>query len=98
MSNDNIWVTGDNRIDLSKLTRIYPAVLIRAGGESASVSLEWAELKADKIEIEAYILVCDIDPVGEVPLNRIEVHFSTKEALLEEMQLIAQRLSVRAEG
>lgn len=76
-------------IDLSLVTRLYPAALISAGGESASVSLEWAEMKKDVITLEAYVLICDFDPVGEVPLNRVEISFETKEALFAAMSEIA---------
>lgn len=88
-----LWYeAADQRIDLSKVTRLYPAALIHAGGESASVSLEWAQMKADVITLEAYVLVCDFDPVGEVPVNRVELRFETKEALFDAMHEIAQRL------
>jgi hypothetical protein len=91
--NKELWFEADGRqIDLTKVTRLYPAVLIHAGGESASVSLEWAEMKAGVITLEAYVLICDFDPVGEVPLNRIELRFETKEALFEAMNEIAQRV------
>lgn len=76
-------------IDLSLVTRLYPAALINAGGESASVSLEWAEMKKDVITLEAYVLICDFDPIGEVPLNRVEISFETKEALFAAMNEIA---------
>lgn len=79
-------------IDLTKVTRLYPAALISAGGESASVSLEWAQMKEGKIVLEAYVLICDFDPVGEIPLNRIEVKFETKEALFGAMNEIARLL------
>lgn len=88
---NTLYQIGDRQIDLSKVTRLYPAVLINAGGESASVSLEWAEMKADVIHIEAYILVCDTDPIGEVPLNRVELRYETKEALFQAMQDISER-------
>lgn len=85
-----IWFESDGkRVDLSKVTRMYPAVVIHAGGESASVSLEWAELKANVIEIEAYVVVCDFDPIGEIPHNRVELRFPTKDALFEAMQEIS---------
>lgn len=87
-----IFEADGKRIDLEKITRLYPAALIHAGGESASVSLEWAELKADQITLEAYVLICDFDPVGEVPLNRIELRYATKEELFDVMQEISQRL------
>ena len=88
-----IWFeSGDRRIDLAKLTRLYPAVLLDGGGEQASVSLEWAELKADRLRIEAYLLVCDVDPVGEVPLNRVELRYDTKEELFRAMEEVSRRL------
>jgi 5S rRNA maturation endonuclease (ribonuclease M5) len=92
MKDEMIVVVEGKEIDLCKITRLYPAALISAGGESASVSLEWAELKAEQITLEAYVLMCDFDPVGEVPLNRIEVRFETKEELFALMQEIAQKL------
>ncbi len=91
--NTELWYEANGqRIDLAKVTRLYPAALIHAGGESASVSLEWAEMKADVITLESYVLVCDFDPVGEIPLNRIELRYETKEALFDAMREIAQRL------
>jgi hypothetical protein len=92
MKNEMIYVADGKEIDLMKITRLYPAALIHAAGESASVSLEWAELKADQITLEAYVLICDFDPVGEVPMNRVELRFDTKEELFAVMQEIAQKL------
>jgi len=92
MKNEMIYVADGKEIDLLKITRLYPAALISAGGESASVSLEWAEMKAEQITLEAYVLICDFDPVGEVPINRIELRYATKEELFEAMQEIAQKL------
>lgn len=76
-------------IDLTKITRLYPAALISAGGESASVSLEWADMKKEKITLDAYVLICDFDAVGEVPVNRVEMRFETKELLFSAMNEIA---------
>jgi hypothetical protein len=92
MKNEMIFEADGKQIDLMKITRLYPAALINAGGESASVSLEWAELKAEKITLEAYVLICDFDPVGEVPINRIELRYETKDELISVMQEIAQKL------
>lgn len=89
MNGDKIFEISGHVIDLNKITRLYPAALIHAGGESASVSLEWAELKADQITLETYLLVCDFDPVGEVPLNRVELRFETKQELFEAMREIS---------
>lgn len=84
-----IYKHEEYEIDLTKVTRLYPAALISAGGESASVSLEWAQMKEDKIFLEAYVLICDFDPVGEVPVNRIELKFETKEQLFFAMNDIS---------
>lgn len=87
------WFEHDGKkVDLSKLTRIYPAVLINAGGEFATVSLEWAEMKADRIEIQSYVLVCDIDPIGEVPVNRVEFHYPDKGELFEAIETVSAQL------
>jgi hypothetical protein len=83
-------------IDLTKITRLYPAALISAGGERASVSLEWADMKEGKIVLEAYVLICDFDPVGEVPVNRIELQFETKEELFSVMNDIAVLLKEKS--
>lgn len=92
MSNKMIFEANGKQIDLRKITRLYPAALISAGGESASVSLEWAELKAGQITLEAYVLMCDFDPVGEIPVNRVELRFDTKEELFRRMEEIAMHL------
>ena len=81
-----------HRIDLSKITRLYPAATVRAGGEVAQVSLEWADLKAGQVPIEAYVLVFDIDPLGEIPENRIELVYESKEALIAAMHEVAPLL------
>ncbi len=76
-------------IDLSKTTRLYPAVTINAAGESAQVSLEWAELKQDIIEVVSYVLVFDVDPLEEVPKNRIELVFKSRDELIKAMQEVS---------
>ena len=77
-------------IDLRKTTRLYPAATINAGGESAQVSLEWAELKQDVIEIDSYVLVFDFDPLEEMPKNRIELIFECKEELIDAMREVSK--------
>ena len=73
--------------DLTKVTRLYPAVTVEVpGGDSAQVSLEWADLKKDKIDIAYYVLVFDFDPIGEVPTNRKELKCESKEELFSVMQ------------
>lgn len=82
-----IYTYKNEEYDLSKVTRLYPAAVIEVpGGDSAQVSLEWAELKADKVETAHYVLVFDFDPVGEVPTNRRELVCENKEELFKVMQ------------
>lgn len=90
MKHEKWFECNGQKIDLTLVTRLYPAALIHAGGECASVSLEWADMKADKIKLEAYILVFDFDPIGEVPHNRVEYRFETKEELFGAMQRVAE--------
>ncbi len=48
-------------IDLDRLVRLYPAVQIRLeDGETAQVSIEWAEAKFDHIDIDGFILSWDL--------------------------------------
>lgn len=84
-----LYVYEGGEIDLSLVTRLYPAALISAGGESASVSLEWADMKKEQVVLEAYVLICDFDPVGDVPVNRVEIRFESKEALFSAMSDIS---------
>lgn len=95
MNSTMMYRAQGKEIDLAKITRLYPAALVHSDGVSASVSLEWAEMKADKVSLEAYVLICDFDPVGEVPTNRIELRYETKEELLEAINEIAQRMQTR---
>ncbi len=82
-----IYEYKNEQYDLSKVTRLYPAAAIEVpGGDSAQVSLEWADLKQDKITLAYYVLVFDFDPVGEVPVNRKELKCDTKEELFAVMQ------------
>lgn len=87
-----IYRYADGEVDLEGVTRLYPAAMINAGGESASVSLEWADLKKEVITLECYVLICDFDPVGETPVNRVEIRFETKEALFQAMQDVSDLL------
>jgi len=82
-----IYTYKNETYDLTKVTRLYPAATIEVpGGDSAQVSLEWADLKHDKITIAYFVLVFDFDPVGELPVNRKELQCETKEELLAVMQ------------
>lgn len=88
-----IYEAQGKKIDLTQLTRLYPAATVEVNGEIAQVSLEWAEMeKKQEVPIAAYVLVFDIDPLGEVPNNRIELRFETKEALITAINDVAEYL------
>jgi hypothetical protein len=76
-------------LDLSKITRLYPAAIVEGAGAEAQVSLEWAEMKKEEVRIAEYVLVFDFDPPGEAPVQRQMLHFGTKEALFETMQTLS---------
>ena len=78
-------------IDLTKITRLYPAATVKVQGEVAQVSLEWAKMeKKQVVPIHSYVLVFDIDPLGEVPNNRIELTYESETALVEAMKEVAK--------
>ena len=79
-------------IDLKSVTRLYPAAVVNVDGERAQVSLEWAEMKADVVSVESYILVFDIDPLDELPKNRIEVVFESRDELMQAINDVAKHL------
>ncbi|MDF1881574.1 hypothetical protein JHD50_09710 [Sulfurimonas sp. MAG313] len=84
-----IYTYKDETYDLTKVTRLYPAAIVEVpGGDSAQVSLEWADMKSDKITITHYVLVFDFDPVGEIPSNRKELICSSKDELFGVMQAV----------
>lgn len=83
-----IYSSQGYELDLNKITRLYPAVQVDVHGEIAQVSLEWAELNSDKVKLSNYVLVFDFDPLGEVVKNRVELLFSTKDELFDEMQKV----------
>ena len=77
-------------IELSTLTRLYPAVVVDMHGEVAEMSLEWTELYGDKVKLLRYILVFDYTKPGEDIKNKKVLEFATKEALMMSMQEVAQ--------
>jgi hypothetical protein len=81
-----VYKTDIGEIDLSKLTRLYPAAYIEAGGERAEMSLEWIEANKDKVKLISYVLVFDFTPAGSKDRIKKTLSFSTKEALFNEMQ------------
>ena len=65
-----IYKSKDGDIDLSKITRLYPAAVIDMYGEVAEMSLEWMESNADKVKLLHYVLVFDFTPLKEEVKNK----------------------------
>lgn len=77
-------------IDLSKLTRLYPAVVVELNGEVAEMSLEWADLYGSKVKIISYVLVFDFTPLHEDEKDKKILEFQTKDELITAMQEVSQ--------
>lgn len=81
-----IYKYKNEEYDLTKVTRLYPAAVVEVPGEDgAQVSLEWADMKKEIVNISHYVLVFDFDPVGEVPVNRKELVCESKDELFSVM-------------
>ena len=77
-------------LDLSKLTRLYPAAVVEMYGEVAEMSLEWIEINQDKVTLRSFVLVFDFTPLNEDVKDRVVLEFDTKEELFETMNEVAQ--------
>jgi len=87
-----IYKSKEGDLDLSKITRLYPAVVVDMQGEVAEMSLEWEELYGDKVKIVHYVLVFDFTPLKEDVKDRTVLVYETKEELLQEIQKVAPLL------
>ena len=72
-------------LDLSTITRLYPAVIVDSDGEVAEMSLEWADLYGEKVKIVTYILVFDYTPLKEEVKNRKVIECDTRDELVKIM-------------
>jgi len=91
MQKDMIYRAQGKEVDLKLITRLYPAATVDVNGEIAQVSLEWAKMeKKQEVPIASYVLIFDIDPLGEVPNNRIEMVYESEDALIEGMKEVAK--------
>lgn len=84
-----IYKTKEGDLDLTKITRLYPAVVVDMQGEVAEMSLEWEELYGDKVKIVHYVLVFDFTPPHENVKERTVLTYETKDELLSEIQKVA---------
>ena len=87
-----IYKTSEGDVDLSKLTRLYPAAVVDMQGEIAEMSLEWIDLYGDKVKLVHFVLVFDFTPAGENEKIRTVLTFETKEELMVEIQEVAKYL------
>lgn len=85
-----IYKSKEGDIELERLTRLYPAVVVDMQGERAEMSLEWMDLYAEKVKLVHYVLVFDFTPPGENERDRTVLIFDTKEALMQEIQEVAK--------
>ena len=87
-----IYKSKEGDLDLDKITRLYPAVVVEMQGEVAEMSLEWIEMNEGKVNIVHYVLVFDFTPLNEDVKDRVTLVFDTKDALLAEIQEVAKFL------
>jgi len=90
-----IYKSKEGDLDLDKLTRLYPAVVVEMQGEMAEMSLEWMDMNAEaqnsgKVNIVHYVLVFDFTPLNEDVRDRTTLIFQTKDELIDEMQEVAK--------
>ena len=85
-----IYKSKIGELDLSTITRLYPAVIVDSDGEVAEMSLEWADLYGTKVKIVSYILVFDYTPLKEEVKNRKVIECDTRDELVEVMNEVAQ--------
>ncbi|MEN8304539.1 MAG: hypothetical protein ABFQ64_10770 [Campylobacterota bacterium] len=90
-----IYNSKEGDLDLDKITRLYPAVVVEMEGEMAEMSLEWMEmnekvLESGKIKLVHYVLVFDFTPLNEDVKDRTTLVFETKDELMDEIQKVAK--------
>jgi len=88
-----IYKSKKGDLDLEKITRLYPAVVVEMEGQRAEMSLEWCEMYAGRIKIVNYVLVFDFTLPSDDEKTKTVLEFATKEALLDEMQEVAKFLA-----
>ena len=85
-----IYKSKEGDLDLKKITRLYPAVVVEMQGEMAEMSLEWMDMNEGKVNIVHYVLVFDFTPLNEDVKDRTTLVFETKDELVNEMQEVGK--------
>ena len=70
-----LYKSKDGDIDLSAITRLYPAAVIEMYGEVAEMSLEWMQDYGEKVKLVHYVLVFDFTPLNEEVKNKKNFDF-----------------------
>jgi len=87
-----IYRSKEGDLDLSRVTRLYPAAVVEMEGQRAEMSLEWCEMYEGRVKIVHYALIFDFTPLSEDVKERTTLIFETKEGLIEEIQEVAKYL------
>ena len=85
-----LYKSKDGDVDLSTITRLYPAAVIEMYGEVAEMSLEWMQDYGEKVKLVHYVLVFDFTPLDEEVKNKKTLIFDTHEELITAMTEVAQ--------
>lgn len=90
-----IYKSKEGDLDLSKITRLYPAVVVDMQGEVAEMSLEWIDmnqevLESGKIKVVHYVLVFDFTPLNKDVKERTTLTYESREELMDEIQVVAK--------
>ena len=87
---DMIYRSKEGDLDLSKVTRLYPAGVVDMYGEVAEMSLEWIDMNAEKINLKHFVLVFDFAPLDAEVKDRKVLVYESKDELMSAMQEVAQ--------
>jgi hypothetical protein len=88
-----IYATKEGDVDLEKLVRLYPACVVELDGDAAEMSLEWAELNEEKVNVLRYVLVFDLTPPSQEQKVKTTLSYETREELISEMQKVSEALN-----
>ena len=85
-----IYKSKHGDLDLTKVTRLYPAVVVDMEGEIAEMSLEWFDLYGGKVKFVSFVLVFDYTSLSEEKKTRTVLEFDDKNELIETMQEVSK--------
>jgi len=84
-----IYKSSIGDIDLSKVTRLYPAAVIELDGEIAEMSLEWMDMNEGKVTLKYYVLVFDFTPPAQEIKDKKVLIFEEKDELFIAMNEVS---------